>query len=65
MVRLRVAPSRAYGAAVGVAPAVAKAYNERLSRAKNTDQVTKGFIDNALTIHGRMLRKPSLKGDTS
>jgi hypothetical protein len=44
VVRFRVARIKAYGAAAGVAAAVAEAYRERLSQAKHTDQVTKCFI---------------------
>ena len=52
VVRLRVARINA----------VANAYIERLSQAKSTDRVSKGFIDISLTIHNSMIRKPRLSG---
>ena len=62
LVRFRVARTKAYGAAAGVAVAVAKAYQERLSQSKNTDQATTCFNSSALTIHDRMIRQPKLSG---
>ena len=65
VVRFRGARMKAYGAAAGVSAAVAEPYQERLSQAKITVQVTKGFIDNALTIQRPHAPTAQALGDTT
>ena len=60
VMRFRDAVVKAFGAAAGTAAAVAQAYSEKLRVANNGVQVTKSFIDVALTVYDRMLKRPRI-----
>ncbi|WP_353239637.1 hypothetical protein [Limnohabitans sp.] len=57
VVRFRSARVKVLGAPAGTAVAVAKAYSDKLYMANNGVQVTKSFIDVALTVHDRMFKR--------
>ena len=60
VIRFREVRVKSCGPASGTAVSMAQAYSERLNVARNGAQVTKSFIDVALTVHDRMLKRPRI-----